>query len=110
MGGASTALGHGFPGGNAVLAGDATFPVLAALAAPGHRALAGLLASTAVLDDTAVRRAVTLVEQAGGRWAALRAAIRHLTAADTLLASASLTPRPAADLRTLLSSLAHRTI
>ncbi|SFE48369.1 polyprenyl synthetase family protein [Streptomyces mirabilis] len=90
--------------------GKKTLPVLAALAAPGRSPLAGLLASTAVLDEGAVRRAATLVERAGGRTAALGAARRHLTAADTLLAGASLAPRPAADLRTLLSSLAHRTI
>ncbi|WP_329285065.1 polyprenyl synthetase family protein [Streptomyces sp. NBC_01455] len=90
--------------------GKKTLPVLAALAAPGHRALAELLASPGGLDDTAVRRAAALVEQAGGRSAALREARRHLAAADTLLAGASLAPRPAGDLRTVLSSLAHRTI
>ncbi|MHA5052414.1 polyprenyl synthetase family protein [Streptomyces sp. SD15] len=90
--------------------GKKTLPVLAALAAPGNRALAELLASAAVLDDIAVRRAVTLVERAGGRSAALREARRHLGAGDALLASASLAPRPAGELRTLLSSLAHRSI
>jgi geranylgeranyl diphosphate synthase type I len=90
--------------------GKKTLPVLAALAAPGRSALAELLTSTAVLEGSAVGRAATLVERAGGRSTALRAARRHLTAADTLLAGASLAPRPAADLRTLLSSLAHRTI
>jgi geranylgeranyl diphosphate synthase type I len=90
--------------------GKKTLPVLAALAAPGRSALAGLLTSAAVLDDGAVRRAATLIERAGGRSAALGAARRHLTAADTLLTEASLAPRPATDLRTLLSSLAHRTI
>ncbi|MFF3150346.1 polyprenyl synthetase family protein, partial [Streptomyces sp. NPDC057927] len=90
--------------------GKKTLPVLAALATPDRSPLAELLASTAVLDDGAVRRAATLVERAGGRTAALGAARRHLAAADTLLAGASLAPRPAADLRTLLSSLAHRTI
>ncbi|MFD3932087.1 polyprenyl synthetase family protein [Streptomyces sp. NPDC058614] len=90
--------------------GKKTLPVLAALHGPDPRALAELLASRAVLDDTAVRRAATLVEQAGGRSAALREARRHLGAAHTLLASAPLAPRAAGDLRTLLSSLAHRVI
>lgn len=90
--------------------GKKTLPVLAALNAPGHPGLAELLTSRTVLDDSAVRRAAILVEQAGGRAAALREARRHLTAAHTLLASAPLGPRPARDLSTLLSSLAHRVI
>ncbi|MET7697714.1 polyprenyl synthetase family protein [Streptomyces sp. NPDC005485] len=90
--------------------GKKTFPVLAALDASGGSALAELLASRAALDDTTVRLAVALVEQAGGRGAALREARRHLAAADGLLAGAGLAPRAVEDLRTLLSSLAHRVI
>ena len=90
--------------------GKKTFPVLAALNAPGRSALAELLASRTALDDAAVRRAAVLVEQAGGRTAALREARRHLAAADALLADAALAPRPVEDLRTLLASLAHRAV
>jgi len=90
--------------------GKKTLPVLVALNAPGHCALAELLSSPAALDDAAVRHAASLVERAGGRTGALREARRHLATADMLLAGASLAPRPAGELRTLLSSLAHRTI
>ncbi|MFF4351026.1 polyprenyl synthetase family protein [Streptomyces sp. NPDC001530] len=90
--------------------GKKTLPVLVALNAPGHSALAGLLTSPVALDDTGARRAAALVERAGGRATALREARRHLAAAHTLLAGASLAPRAADELRTLLSSLAHRTI
>ncbi|WP_406165122.1 polyprenyl synthetase family protein [Streptomyces sp. NBC_00996] len=90
--------------------GKKTLPVLVALNAPGHSALAELLACPAALDDTGVRKAAALVERAGGRTAALREARRHLDAADALLATASLAPRPAEELRSLLSSLAHRAI
>ncbi|WP_369243959.1 polyprenyl synthetase family protein [Streptomyces sp. R41] len=90
--------------------GKKTLPVLVALNAPGGPALAELLTSPAVLDDTGVREAAVLVERAGGRTAALREARRHLAVADALLAGVSLTSRPAEELRTLLSSLAHRAI
>ncbi|MFF1764746.1 polyprenyl synthetase family protein [Streptomyces sp. NPDC058249] len=90
--------------------GKKTLPVLLALTASGGSALAELLGKPAALDDTAVRHAATLVERAGGRAAALREARRQLAAADGLMASASLAPRPAKELRALLSSLAHRTI
>jgi geranylgeranyl diphosphate synthase type I len=90
--------------------GKKTLPVLVALNAPGHAALAELLASPVALDDTAVRGAAVLVEQAGGRTAALREARRHLGAAHLLLTDASLAARPAGELRALLSSLAHRAI
>ncbi|MFJ4925412.1 polyprenyl synthetase family protein [Streptomyces sp. NPDC088736] len=90
--------------------GKKTLPVLAALAAPDRYALAELLARPGVLDDTGLRRATALVAQAGGREAALREARRHLAAADALLAGAAQAPRPLEELRTLLSSLSHRTI
>lgn len=90
--------------------GKKTLPVLVALNAPGRPALAELLASPAALDDAGVRKAAALVERAGGRTAALRETRRHLAAADALLATASLAPRPAEELRSLLSFLAHRTI
>ncbi|MET8030818.1 polyprenyl synthetase family protein [Streptomyces avermitilis] len=87
--------------------GKKTFPVLAALATPSGPALEGLLTAR---DETAAVRAAALVEQAGGRSAALREARCHLTAAHGLLASVQPAPRPAADLRTLLSALSRRTI
>ncbi|MER5383545.1 polyprenyl synthetase family protein [Streptomyces sp. NPDC002688] len=90
--------------------GKKTLPVLAALGAPGGSELAALLGSSAPLDLSGVRRAAVLVERAGGRAAAVREARRHLATADTLLAGLPLAPAPAADLRTVLSALADRTI
>ncbi|WP_432176469.1 polyprenyl synthetase family protein [Streptomyces sp. Tue6028] len=90
--------------------GKKTFPVLAALKAPGGAALAQLLASQPALDEAGVRRAAALVERAGGRAAAEREARRHLASAEELLAGASLAPEAAGRLRALLSSLADRTV
>jgi geranylgeranyl diphosphate synthase type I len=90
--------------------GKKTLPVLIALNAPGNSALAELLTSPTALDDRGLCHAAALVERAGGRTAALREARRHLGSAHALLASVSLAPGPAAELRTLLSSLARRAI
>ncbi|GAA5031611.1 polyprenyl synthetase family protein [Streptomyces siamensis] len=90
--------------------GKKTLPVLAALKAPGGAALAQLLASERALDDVGVRRAAALVERAGGRAAAEREARRHLASAEELLAGATLAPDVAGRLRTLVSSLADRTV
>ncbi|MEU1196449.1 polyprenyl synthetase family protein [Streptomyces sp. NPDC005813] len=90
--------------------GKKTLPVLAALKAPGGAALARLLAAEPALDDVGVRRAAALVERASGRAAAEREARRHLASADELLAGATLAPEAAGRLRTLVSSLADRTV
>ncbi|MEU1040744.1 polyprenyl synthetase family protein [Streptomyces sp. NPDC005551] len=90
--------------------GKKTFPVLAALNAPGRGELARLLTAPTALDDSAVHRSALLIERCGGRAAALTEARSHLAAADALLESAPLAPRPRAELRTLLSALTDRTL
>ncbi|MFF3447703.1 polyprenyl synthetase family protein [Streptomyces sp. NPDC002667] len=90
--------------------GKKTLPVLAALGGAGYGELDELLALSHSLDEAGVRRATALVERAGGRAAAVREARRHLAAADTLLAGLPLAPVPAAELHSMLSALADRTI
>ncbi|MFD5074651.1 polyprenyl synthetase family protein [Streptomyces sp. NPDC058371] len=87
-----------------------TLPVLAALNTAEGAGLAELLTSRPALDDAGVRRAATLVEECGGRTAALREARRHLARAHAILAAAPLDPGATADLRTLLAALTHRTV
>jgi geranylgeranyl diphosphate synthase type I len=87
-----------------------TLPVLAALETAEGAGLAELLTSRPALDDADVRRAATLVEQCGGRAAALREARRHLARAHALLAALPLDPGATADLRTLLAALTHRAV
>lgn len=87
-----------------------TLPVVAALEA-GDRAareLAALLTGPDPLDDTALRRAAALVEAAGGRTAALEAARRHLSVAETCLDSVPLAPAAVGEIRSLLPFLIHR--
>ncbi|MFF3885940.1 polyprenyl synthetase family protein [Streptomyces sp. NPDC001914] len=90
--------------------GKKTLPVLAALGGAGYGELHELLMAANSMDESGVRRAAALVERAGGRAAAVRAARRRLAAADALLAGLPLAQEPAAELRTLLSSLADRTV
>jgi geranylgeranyl diphosphate synthase type I len=80
-----------------------TFPVLAALSAPGDRHLAALLESGA---EPAV--AAGLIEEAGGRAAALTEARRHIAAVETTLAGVPLAAGPVDDLRSLLEFLVRR--
>ncbi|WP_416958225.1 polyprenyl synthetase family protein [Streptomyces sp. Agncl-13] len=80
-----------------------TFPVLAALSAPGARRLAALLES-----GTEPAVAAALIEEAGGRAAALAEARRHIGAVETALAGVPLTAGPADDLRSLLEFLVRR--
>ncbi|WP_413099149.1 polyprenyl synthetase family protein [Streptomyces sp. Inha503] len=104
-----------------------TFPVLAALSARGPGApaaerLATLLEkspepeslktaeSPESPDDDTTRRAAALIEQAGGRSAALEEADRHIAAVETCLESLPLAPRASAELRTLLGFLVRRDI
>jgi geranylgeranyl diphosphate synthase type I len=80
-----------------------TFPVLAALDTPVAPRLAPLLESGA--DPGA---AAALIEQAGGRAAALAEARRHLTAVDAALTAVPLEAEAAAGLRSLLDFLVRR--
>ncbi|MFE3326615.1 polyprenyl synthetase family protein [Streptomyces sp. NPDC059176] len=102
-----------------LLRGKKTFPVLAALSALAHgsastperaaaRALAELLSSTDVLDESAASRAAGLVEEAGGRAAALQEAQHHMAAVHACLDTVALAPRPVAELRALLAFLVDR--
>ncbi|MGW1964413.1 polyprenyl synthetase family protein [Streptomyces sp. NPDC001935] len=90
--------------------GKKTLPVLAALGGAGYGELDDLLSAPDSLDASGVRRATALVERAGGRAAAVRAARRRLAAADALLDGLPLAQGPAAELRTLLSALADRRV
>ncbi|WP_064455611.1 polyprenyl synthetase family protein [Streptomyces hygroscopicus] len=93
-----------------------TFPVLAALTARGPGApaagrLAALLAKAPdVPDDATTHRAAALIEQAGGRSAALAEADRHIAAVETCLDGLPLAPGAVAELRTLLDFLVRREI
>ncbi|MEU3854803.1 polyprenyl synthetase family protein [Streptomyces sp. NPDC029554] len=80
-----------------------TYPVLVALDSPRGDRLATLLRSGHDLGAAAA-----LIEQAGGRAAALAEARRHVTAVETALAAVPLTPRAAAELRSLLGFLIRR--
>ncbi|MEV5433277.1 polyprenyl synthetase family protein [Streptomyces sp. NPDC052701] len=85
--------------------GKKTFPVLAALDSPAADRLAALLRTGADPGETAA-----LVEEAGGRCAALAEARRHLTAAETALAGLPLRARAADELRSLLDFLVRRNL
>ncbi|MFF0156318.1 polyprenyl synthetase family protein [Streptomyces sp. NPDC005263] len=82
-----------------------TFPVLAALDSPSPAAgrLAALLES-----DAEPARAAALIEEAGGRSAALTEARRHIAAVEALLAETPLEPAAGDDLRSLLDFLVRR--
>lgn len=86
-------------------AGRKTFPVLAALEspAPAARRLARLLESGGDPAEAAV-----LVEEAGGRTAALAEARRQVSAVESALAGVPLRTRAAGDLRSLLDFLVRR--
>ncbi|OIJ66544.1 polyprenyl synthetase family protein [Streptomyces mangrovisoli] len=82
-----------------------TYPVLAALASPGPgaRRIAALLESGA---DPA--GAAALIEEAGGRAAALTAAREHTEAVAAALDALPSPPGPVAELRGLVGQLLHR--
>ncbi len=92
--------------------GKKTLPVLAALEAGGPAAahLGALLATPGPPDHAVVRRAVRLVEEAGGQAAALDEARRHLAAAGSCLDGVCLEPAAHAEIRSLLPFLLHRTL
>ncbi|MFS4092214.1 polyprenyl synthetase family protein [Streptomyces sp. AF1A] len=83
--------------------GRKTFPVLVALGSPAGRRLSALLGSPDRAEEAA-----RLIEDAGGRTAALSEARAHTTAARTLLARAPLATGAADDLCRLLESLVER--
>ncbi|WNI20725.1 polyprenyl synthetase family protein [Streptomyces sp. ITFR-16] len=89
-----------------------TYPVLAALAAAGPAAteLGALLRGGGPLDDTAVRRAAELTEDAGGRAAAAAEAHRHLESARACLDSVPLAPDALDEILTLLPYVVERTV
>ncbi|MFJ5774261.1 polyprenyl synthetase family protein [Streptomyces sp. NPDC093094] len=80
-----------------------TFPVLVALGTPAAGRLAPLL-------DTDPQGAAALIEEAGGRSAALAEARRHLTAAETALAGVPLRATTADELRSLIAFLVNREV
>ncbi|MFI5673293.1 polyprenyl synthetase family protein [Streptomyces cellulosae] len=82
-----------------------TLPVLAALDGPSPAA--GRLA-TLLESDADPAHVVTLIEEAGGRTAALAEARRHLAAVETALAGVPLEPAPEGELRSLLDFLVRR--
>ncbi|MFF8395128.1 polyprenyl synthetase family protein [Streptomyces sp. NPDC016172] len=82
-----------------------TFPVLVALDSPRGGRIAALLES-----GDAPETAAELIEQAGGRSAAMAEARRHITAVETALAEVPLAARPAAELRSLLAYLVRRDV
>ncbi|MCK8437701.1 polyprenyl synthetase family protein [Streptomyces sp. D2-8] len=80
-----------------------TFPVLVALDSPRGDRIAALLES-----GDAPETAAALIEEAGGRSAAMAEARRHITAVERALADVPLAAAPAAELRSLLAHLARR--
>ncbi|MER5216450.1 polyprenyl synthetase family protein [Streptomyces sp. NPDC002838] len=82
-----------------------TFPVLAALDSPSPAA--GRLAELLEADGEPGAVAA-LIDQAGGRAAALAEARRHLTAVDAALLDVPLAAGPAEELRSLLDFLPRR--
>ncbi|RST16180.1 polyprenyl synthetase family protein [Streptomyces sp. WAC05374] len=89
-----------------------TLPVLAALAAgvPASGRLAALLAAPGPLDEAGLRRAAGLVEEAGGREAALAEARRRLDRARGCLLGVPLAPGPAGELLGLLPYVVGRAV
>lgn len=80
-----------------------TFPVLAALGSPVAGRLSALLESAADAGEVAA-----LIEEAGGRSAALAEARRHVTAVEAALADVPLEPKAAGELGSLLDFLVRR--
>ncbi|MCX4966504.1 polyprenyl synthetase family protein [Streptomyces sp. NBC_00654] len=88
-----------------------TFPVLAALASehPAARRLGTLLGSDGPLGEEACRRAAGLIEDAGGRAAALAEAHENLAAARDCLERVPLAPAAHEEILALLPFLIRRT-
>ncbi|MFJ3307133.1 polyprenyl synthetase family protein [Streptomyces sp. NPDC086549] len=79
-----------------------TYPVLAALSSPAARHL------PALLDAGETDAAAALIEECGGRAAALAEARRHTAAAESALAGVPLAAGAAGELRCLLDFLVRR--
>ncbi|MEU3830051.1 polyprenyl synthetase family protein [Streptomyces sp. NPDC029080] len=92
----------GKPVGGDLREGKKTFPVLAALGSPAARRLPALLGSREY------ERAAALIEDAGGRAAALAEARSRTAAARELLGSAQLAAGPSGELTRLLDHLVGR--
>ncbi|MGI5423351.1 polyprenyl synthetase family protein [Streptomyces sp. CA-179760] len=82
-----------------------TFPVLVALGSPSGGRLAALLESGEEPDAAAA-----LIEEAGGRSAALAEARRHIAAVDSALAGVPLAAGAVDELRSLLDFLVRRDV
>ncbi|MGA5895751.1 polyprenyl synthetase family protein [Streptomyces venetus] len=82
-----------------------TFPVLVALGSPAGGRIAALLEA-----GDAPGEAAELIEQAGGRSAAMAEARRHIALVDTALAGVPLEAGAAAELRALLGFLVRRDV
>ncbi|MFC9504582.1 polyprenyl synthetase family protein [Streptomyces sp. NPDC057002] len=82
-----------------------TFPVLVALGSPSGGRIAALLERGEEPDAAAA-----LIEEAGGRSAALAEARRHLAAVETALAGVPLAAGAAGELRSLLGFLVRRDV
>ncbi|MFC9129923.1 polyprenyl synthetase family protein [Streptomyces sp. NPDC057099] len=82
-----------------------TFPVLVALGSPSGGRIAALLESGDEPDAAAA-----LIEEAGGRSAALAEARRHLAVVETALAGVPLAAGAAGELRSLLDFLVRRDV
>ncbi|MFG2196025.1 polyprenyl synthetase family protein [Streptomyces sp. NPDC048639] len=89
-----------------------TFPVLAALDAPGPEAgrLAAFLESAGTVDEAGARRAAALIDEAGGRTAALAEAGDHIASVERALADVPLAATAANELRVLLDHLVDRDV
>ncbi|MFD5340858.1 polyprenyl synthetase family protein [Streptomyces hawaiiensis] len=82
-----------------------TFPVLVALGSPTGGRIAALLES-----GDAPGTAAALIEEAGGRSAAMAEARRHITAVETALARVPLAAGAAGELRSLLAYVVRRDV
>lgn len=89
-----------------------THPVLTALTTDDRssRELAALLNSPAPLDDPSLLHASRLIDESGGRAAALDETREQLAAAHACLHDVPLNPVTARELETLMGFLLHRTV
>ncbi|MEU6084689.1 polyprenyl synthetase family protein [Streptomyces sp. NPDC047108] len=89
-----------------------TLPVLAALDAPGPvaRRLAAFLESAEAVDDAAAAHAAVLIDEAGGRTAALAEAADHIASVERALTGVPLAAAAANELRLLMDHLVDRDV
>ncbi|MFC7308928.1 polyprenyl synthetase family protein [Streptomyces monticola] len=100
----------GKPVGNDITARKKTYPLLAALQSGGDAAarLGELLHQPGRLEETHVKEALHLIEAAGGRRTAQRAAHRELEHAFAALTAADPTPAAVEQLTALAHLMTHR--